>query len=192
MRFPRFPAVLCLLVAGALSACQSSTPPTFSASAPAFDPAEAAFIKKAGKAKIAGHAFWRDGKGGTVNAAGEIVRLVPVTAYSRARFATLYRGGRTVAASAIAKAEADPAYADYTRTTRAESSGRFEFDNVAPGAYFVTAQVLYRDKDEALHFQAGIYHNVQRIGSDGGAMYETLTVTGKETGDIKLVLTNDR
>ena len=145
-----------------------------------------------GRRTIKGHAFWRNGEGGTVDAAGEIIRLVPATSYARARFATLYRGGRSIDSAAIAQAPGDPAYADYTRTTRAESNGRFEFAGVAPGTYFVTAQIVWKDKSQYLHFQSGIYNNVQRIGSGGGAMYETVTVTGKEQDPVKLVLTNER
>ena len=181
-----------LLLALALAACQTARNAPTAATTTAFDSSEAAFIKKTGTAKIAGHAFWRDGEGGTVDAAGEIIRLVPATAYSRERFAALYGGRRTIDASAIQKAPADPAYEDYTRTTRAESSGRFEFDNVAPGTYFVTAQIVFKDKHQSLNFQYGIYRNTQKVGSDGGAMYETVTITGKEEGSVKLVLTNDR
>ena len=182
-----FHALACAL---ALAGCQSvqSPPPTVSS----FDAAEAAFIKKKGETKIEGHAFWRDDKGGTTNAAGEIVRLVPVTAYSRERFAALYRGQRSIPANQIAQAGSDPQYADYTRTTRAESSGRFEFENVAPGEYFVASQVRYKDKDAFFHLQSGIYNQYMRTGNDGGAMFETVTVTGKEEKAIKLVLTNDR
>lgn len=187
----RVPILLCLAVF-ALSGCQSVREPDRAALTAAFDPAEAAFIKKPGTGKIDGHAFWRDGEGGTINAAGEIIRLVPATAYARERFATLYGGGRTVAASAIRQIPADPRYEEYTRTTRAESNGRFSFDDVAPGTYYVTAQIVFRDKHAYLHFQSGIYHNVQKVGSDGGAMFETVTITGKEKETVKLVLTNDR
>ena len=186
----RFVYLLPVLVA--LTGCQSTASPTVVASATPFNAADAAFIKKSGTAKIAGHAFWRDGEGGTVNAAGELIRLVPATSYSRERFAALYKGGRSINAGAIAQAGSDPAYAEYTRTTRAESTGRFEFDALAPGTYFVTAQIVWKDKHQQLKFQYGIYSNVQKIGQDGGAMYETVTVTGKETTPIKLVLTNDR
>lgn len=192
MRLP-----LCLLfplLAVAASGCQTVQSPSANAVAAtaSFDPAEAAFIKKTGKGKIAGHAFWRNGEGGTVNAAGEIIRLVPATAYARERFGALYGGKRTVGAYSIPKTDTDPLYAEYTRTTRAESSGRFEFDNLAPGTYFVTAQIVYKDKSQFMHFKYGAFNSYQKVGSEGGAMFETVTVTGKEAGPIKLVLTNDR
>lgn len=186
-------AFAALAAVAVLGGCQSvrttSAPPV--AAAP-FDAAEAAFIRKQGTTKIEGHAFWRDEKGGVINAAGEIVRLVPVTAYSRARFAVLYRGQRSIPAGQIEQAPADPQYAEYTRTTRAGAKGRFEFEDVAPGEYFVAAQVRYQDKDTYVHLQAGAFHRFMRMGSDGGAMFETVKVTGKEEKAIKLVLTNDR
>ena len=186
-------AFLIVLAAALLLGGCRSTPETVSvATATAFDPAEAAFIKKPGTASIHGHAFWRDDKGGTTNAAGEIIRLVPVTKYARERFAALYKGQRSLPADQIPQVAVDPQYADYTRTTRAESTGRFEFDNVAPGAYFVTAQVRYRDKDSYVQINTGSFHHRMRTGSDGGAMFETVTVSGKEEKPIKLVVTNDR
>ncbi len=124
--------LLAFALAGLFAGCQSTGPTasSLSASATAFSASDAAFIKKSGTGKIAGHAFWRDGKGGVVNAAGEIVRLVPATAYAKERFATLYKGGRSVPVNMVAQVDSDPAYAEYTRTTRAESSGRFEFEGV--------------------------------------------------------------
>ena len=92
----------------ALAGCQSSgrTPAPVATTA-AFDPAQAAFIKKHGETKIEGHAFWRDDEGGTTNAAGEIIRLVPATVYARERFAALYHGQRSIPASQIQQAPAD-------------------------------------------------------------------------------------
>jgi hypothetical protein len=182
-----FCALACAIALCGCQSIQTASPTTTS-----FDAAAAGFIKKKGEAKIEGHAFWRDDKGGTTNAAGEIVRLVPVTAYSRERFAALYRGQRSIPANQIAQATSDPQYAEYTRTTRAESSGKFEFEDVAPGEYFVVSQVRYKDKDAFFHLQSGIYNQYVRTGNDGGAMFETVTVTGKEEKAIKLVLTNDR
>ncbi|MDE2578272.1 MAG: carboxypeptidase regulatory-like domain-containing protein [Hyphomicrobiales bacterium] len=184
---------LVLLAALALAGCQSTAPapqPTVIASA--FDPASAAYIKRTGEATIAGHAFWRDDNGGVHDASGEIIRLVPATPYARERFARLYKGGRSVRVSEIEQIPADPAYGDYTRTTRAESSGRFTFDHVAPGDYFVTAQVRYRPADETMRIQAGGYRSVKRLNEEGGAMFDQVTVSARDAGPIKLVLTNDR
>ena len=183
-----FPALAFALALAGRQSVQTATPVASSS----FDASEAAFSKTKGETKIEGHAFWRDDKGGAINAAGEIVRLVPVTAYSRERFAALYRGQRSIPASQISQAPSDPQYADYTRTTRAESSGRFEFEGVAPGDYFVASQVRYKDKDSFVHLQSGAFNQYLRMGNDGGAMFEKATVTGKEEKAIKLVLTNDR
>jgi len=186
-------SILILIAVGlALAGCRSTPETAVVATAAAFDPAEAAYIKKTGTVSIHGHAFWRDDKGGTVNAAGEVIRLVPATKYARQRFAILYKGQRSLPADQIPRVDVDPQYADYTRTTRAESTGRFEFDNVAPGEYFVTAQVRYRDKDSYVQINAGSFHHRMRTGNDGGAMFETVTVSGKEEKPVKLVVTNDR
>lgn len=182
-------AALAIALAGCAPALERPQPAAVAAT---FDPAAAAYIKKKGETAIHGHAFWRDDKGGTVSAAGEIIRLVPATAYARQRFAALYKGGRSLPANEVPNVDPDPAYAEYTRTTRAESTGRFEFENVAPGVYFVTAQVRYRDKESYLQVNAGMFHSRIRTGNDGGAMFDTVTVTGKEDKPIKLVLTNDR
>ncbi|MBI1868440.1 MAG: carboxypeptidase regulatory-like domain-containing protein [Methylocystis sp.] len=156
-----------------LAACNTSGPDA------AFNPAEAAFIKTPGKATIEGHAFLRD-KRGVVNvryAAGEIVRLVPATAYTQARFAHFYGAAKFVPAISIPSAAPDPEYVAYTRTTKAESAGRFTFEDVAPGRYFVTTQLTWQAKDALL--------------AEGGAMYEEVTVTGKETEPIKVVLSGN-
>jgi hypothetical protein len=140
----------------------------------AFDPKAAAFIHKEGKATIEGHAFLKKPDGAVANAVGETVRLVPVTPYSEARFARFYGPSKFIAARAIPKFEADPDYASYTRTVKSESSGRFTFDKVAPGKYFVATQIIYKAKHSFF--------------PEGGALYDTVTVTGKEAKAIKLVL----
>ena len=139
----------------------------------AFDAKAAEFIKKEGKATITGHAFLRRSNGVVVNAAGETVRLVPVTPYSQARFVKLYNGQTFIAAGSIPKVDPDPLYASYTRTTKAESSGKFEFDKVGPGTYYVATQLTWND---------------QAIKPEGGAMFETVTITGKETEPVKIIL----
>src|SRR5437588_4662803 len=75
-----------IFVAGAFGAVAAY------AQEPAFDPKAAAFIHKEGKATIEGHAFLRRPDNVPENAVGQVVRLIPVTPYSEARFAQFYKG----------------------------------------------------------------------------------------------------
>jgi len=128
-------------LAGAVTAgCQASRQPA----TVAFSAEEASFIRKPGTGTVTGHAFRTKPSGVVVNAAGQVVRLVPATGFARERFANFY-GNRKYVPHANYPAEdaADPAYAEHTRTTKAEANGRFAFDKVAPGTYFVTTQVIW-------------------------------------------------
>jgi hypothetical protein len=165
LHFPR----LIILIAGGIAATAAL------AEEPAFDPKAAAFIHKEGKAKIEGHAFVRRPDNAVENAVGQTVRLVPVTPYSEARFAQFYGGKRFLPAWQIPKIEADPEYASYTRTTTSESNGRFRFENVAPGKYYIATQIMWRPKGN--------------LFQEGGALWDMVTVTGKETKPIQVVLT---
>jgi hypothetical protein len=144
-----------------------------------FDPAEAAYIMAQGKVTIEGQAFLRDktGRRNARYAAGEVVRLVPATAYARARFAQYYGDSKFASAISFRRFEENPEYESYTRTTKAESTGRFAFDNVAPGTYFVVSQLTWRPKES--------------IWTEGGAMYEEVAVTGNETAPVKVVLSGN-
>lgn len=140
-----------------------------------FDAKAAAFIHKQGEGRIDGHAFLKRFNGKVTHAAGENVWLVPATPYSRERFAKLYGGRKFLAATSGARMENDPVYAQYTRKTKAESTGRFIFEKVAPGEYFVATTVTWQDSPDSYF-------------SRGGAIYETVTVTGREDKPIKLIV----
>ncbi len=157
-----------------LAGCQSTTSIQTQSS---FNPGEAAFIKKDGKGVIAGHAFLKRSTGNVVNASGEIVRLTPVTAYSRERFARLYGGRKYVAASSIPKVDVDPVYASYTRTAKTDHLGRFKFENVAPGRYYVSSQMMWRERGQYL--------------PSGGAMFDEAVVTGKEERPVDVILSGN-
>ena len=164
--------VFCVAAALLLSACQS----TIQTQAK-FNPDEAAFIKTEGKGAITGHGFLRRTTGANVNAAGEIVRLTPVTPYSTERFTKLYSGKKYVSAMAMPKVDADPVYASYTRTAKADHMGRFRFEKVAPGSYFVSTQTIWRERGQYL--------------PSGGAMYDVVTVTGKEERPVDVILSGN-
>lgn len=162
--------LLCLpVVALACASCRATTENR----AP-FDAAEAAYINTEGRARIDGHAFVTNGAGAVVNAAGQGVRLVPATAYARQRIAAIYGAGKSIRARDIPRADSDPDYIKYTRETKTESNGRFSFDKVAPGAYFVVTQMTWRKDGEMF--------------TDGAAMYESVTITGGEREPVKIVV----
>jgi hypothetical protein len=140
-----------------------------------FDPAAAAFINQPGKGKIEGHAFFRGENGRVVFAAGEYVDLIPSTPYSDARFQAFFGERKYLRATRIfLTMEADPDYKKYARTTKAESDGRFTFENVAPGTYYVWTQATWVPENGILPM--------------GGIIYEKVTLTGKEEAAVKVIV----
>jgi hypothetical protein len=141
----------------------------------AFDSSAAAYIHKKGPARIEGHAFVTRFDNKVMNASGSYVYLIPATAYARERFVKLYGGRKAVPATSFASVQNDPNYAAFTRRTKAESSGRFVFENVAAGEYFVATTVTWKTSEDA-------------IFSKGGAIYESVTVKGSSDEVVKVIV----
>ena len=158
-------AALALALAGCQTTADHATP---------FDPKAAAFINTQGTGKIEGHAFYRSEAGGVVYAAGEYVWLIPRTPYTDQRFRQLYGTAKYSQAKWLPSVEADPDYAKYTRSTKAESDGRFTFDHVGPGEYYVATVVTWRPEGAML--------------TSGGAIYEQVSLTGKEKEAVKVIV----
>lgn len=162
-----------VLVGAVTAGCVERKPATV-----AFSTEEAAFIKKGGTGVITGHAFRTKPSGVVVNAAGEVVRLIPATAFARERFANLYGKRKYIPHAAYPRDDdVDPAYSEYTRTTKAESNGRFVFDKVAPGSYLLTTQVIWGDE--------------AAFSREGGSVYDSVTLTGKETEPVQVILSGN-
>lgn len=170
----RIGTIATALLAGVVMAgCVDRKPATV-----AFSAEEAAFIKKTGTGIITGHAFRTKPSGVVVNAAGQIVRLIPDTAFARERFANFYGKGKYVPHSAYPRDDnVDAAYSEYTRTTKAEANGRFAFDKVAPGTYFLTTQVIWGEETA--------------FTREGGSVYDSVTLTGKETEPVQVILSGN-
>lgn len=158
--------------AALLAGCQSTGAPRPGVSV-AFNPQEAAFIHKVGSARIDGQAFLVLPGGEARPAAGETVRLVPASSYARARIAHLYKGRKFVRAADIPNIPAPAQYVENTRSTTANSTGRFHFDDVAPGSYFVVTQKVFKPEGA--------------LTPEGGAMYESVTIRGAETARVVVV-----
>lgn len=163
--------VFAILAVLSLSGCQSTRGPEPAAAL--FDSTEAAYIHKRGDGRIEGQAFLVSPSGQTRLAAGEVVRLVPATAYARARFTHLYGDQKFVRARDIPQAPPHPEYVAHTRTTTSTSSGRFRFDDVPPGDYFIVTQKIYQSEGS--------------LFPEGGAMYERVRISGGETARVVIV-----
>ncbi|MGD9544054.1 MAG: carboxypeptidase regulatory-like domain-containing protein [Methylocystis sp.] len=159
-----------------LSACNTGRGPV---SGVGFDPSQANYIRAPGRGVITGQAFLRDATGQTNvrYAAGETVRLIPATTYAQTRIKNFYGSVKFLPAASIPKVAPDTQYASLTRTTTTESNGRFTFENVAPGHYYLTTQLVWKPKESGK--------------PEGGAMYEEVTLTGKENGPVKVVLSGN-
>lgn len=162
--------IACVLgLAALLGACVQGPETTSS-----FSAEEASFIRKPGTGVIIGHAFRTRSKGQVVNAAGEVVRLIPATAYARERFSGIFVRTKYLPHWRYPNDQIDPRYAEFTRTTKSTARGRFSFDKVAPGSYFVSTQVIWGEEDA--------------IFREGGLVYDEVTLTGKETEPVEVIL----
>ncbi len=158
---------LVLIFITALSACRS-TP------AVPFDTRSAEYINSTGMGKIEAHAFYRDEKGKIIYAAGENAYLIPVTAYAEQRFFQIYGKAKYAQIRNLPWTDADPEFRKYMRSTKAESNGRFTFDRVAPGEYFIATAISWRPENS--------------FTMRGAALYERVSLTGKESEPVKLVI----
>jgi hypothetical protein len=160
--------VVLVFCALALSACASDL------TAP-FDPSEAAFIHQQGKATIEGEAFFRAETGRVIHAAGEWVHLIPATRYADARFRTVFGTEKYLRATHLfLMQDADPVYLQFIRATKADSGGRFSFENVAPGRYYIWTTATWVPDNWII--------------PAGGLIYETVTVTGREPKAIRVIV----
>lgn len=150
-----------------------------------FDAAHAARLLADGPNTVTGRAWLRQRKGAAITCAGQPVYLVPATDYARVRIRALYgseqRGARLD--GRVLNFSPDPdAYSQRVRQTRCDADGRFRFERVASGRFFVTAVV--RDRD-------GEHQGGPRRGS-GSLMHAVDTGGGRTGGGRTIDLTLSR
>jgi hypothetical protein len=162
---------IAILASIALAGCQSISAPSERV---AFDATAASYIHAKGSQRIEGQAYVVTRDGSPRPAANGTVRLVPATAYAKARFEALYQGKKFIPAAMVPAVNADPHYAAYTRMAKTDANGNFRFLNVAPGDYFITAQEFYSARGTFL--------------PEGGAMYESVSVAAGGPAVVDLVL----
>lgn len=147
----------------------------------AFDETQAAFARKQvgkGTGTVAGYAFVHARTGRTYTAGGDWVTLIPATAYAEERMQILFGAGRARSEFTLrgAPAETDETYARLVRREKADIHGKFTFEDVMPGRWFVTAQVHWEAYDR--DFGVDVDH--------GFTIYDDILVKPGETTKVVL------
>lgn len=146
-----------LLLTGCTSVTLTST----------FDPTAAAYAKTPGTSELTGQAFMRRNDGIVVYAAGSEVLLLPKVAYTTEYITQVFGDTKTSYFNREIENQ-DPRLKDYVHGTIADGEGRFTFNQLAPGTYYVMTTI---------HWMAGNY-------SQGGQVYEEIRVPDGETVQV--------
>lgn len=124
-----------------------------------------------GDAAIRGNAFIHAETGRTYTAAGDWVTLIPVTPYAEERMRNIFgRRHRNDTQWGARPDPADPRYLALTRQVKASIHSRFAFEDLLPGAYFVTAFVQWQRGDSKF----------------GYLIYDRVEVKAGETAEVVL------
>lgn len=156
-----------ILIVG-LSACVTRTLTTDAT----FDPNDGAWIKESGPHTISGQAFLRRNDGIVVYAAGSPVEIFPATNFSKERVEKIFNGRKSldVYQATSYKFENTPdGYLELSRETKADGEGKFTFDNVANGEYFIRTTVFWKAGD----------------ASQGGMLVEKVSV---KDGNVNVIM----
>ncbi|MDE0407080.1 MAG: hypothetical protein OXN81_04395 [Alphaproteobacteria bacterium] len=150
-----------------------------------FDPASVVHIHDEGPNTVRGQVFLRQSGGGVVTCAGREVRLIPAGEYAEERMLNLY-GTVSSPARALPGSRAcgalaclgpiqprrldtpDSRYVDHTRKAVCDAQGKFVFEKLADGQYFVTTSVSWVVAQEL----------------QGGAVMAPVKLRGGETVEI--------
>jgi len=113
-----------------------------------FDAAQAQRLLESGPNTIKGNAFFTQRGGGVVTCAGRSVHLVPGTDYAKARISAIYGPGDTGKNLATNPAPEfrpnPPEYWTLVKSTKCDAQGRFEFERVADGDFYVQTVVVWQ------------------------------------------------
>jgi hypothetical protein len=158
----------------ALAACETTYEPPPRARS-GFDPGDVAWARQRGDNTIVGTAQLRAGDGVSRSCAALSVRLAPDSSYTRDRVERLYGDADSAFVTATeakqARAEAGgevaKAYEKSLKAARCDAHGRFAFENLPDGTYYVMAPVVWKGKLGEV--------------SEGGFFMQRVTVEGGET-----------
>lgn len=132
-----------------------------------FDEAEYTRYGSDGTGAITGQAFLKTRAGDVKYGAGCTVILNPVTSYSTEWYTRWVVGG-------VALEPGDQRASKYTRQVIADGEGRFAFQGLPEGEYYVASQIIWE------------YPTRYGLSTTGGNVYAQVSVTEGETETIVL------
>ena len=171
----RYPAIFVLAMMVMLTGCvaQHYKIPV----AEPFNTEEARIALEPGNNTVEGSAvlgaLLRKSAGGAVTCAGMPVHIAPVTAYSKARMTALYDNenfGYNPALNGRRLVEPVNFWMEGARKTTCDAQGRFTFENLKDGEYYVSSQIIL----------------LVDTFPDGGVLMKKVSVHGGETKEIVL------
>lgn len=124
------------------------------------------YLAKPGQT-IRGQAFLRQRGGGNVTCAGREVMMIPDTAYFGEIFDIARRGATAVPGQ---NHQVPKEFASLRKMSMCDAQGNFEFENVAPGRWFIATEVVWE------------------VGSSnqGGGLLKRIEVAEGQTGRVFL------
>jgi hypothetical protein len=169
LKMRTFGAAAVAVMAGFLVSCA----PVPVRVAAAFNEADAKAMLPGGSS-VTGSAFIRQQGGGVVSCAGGVVLLIPKTAYAGEWARHVYGadsgpGYRPAMLRGINFLDSD-AFSRTVRTTNCDVSGRFNFDRVGDGCFYVVSKVTWTVGYE----------------TQGGSIMRSIELSGGEKKDIVL------
>lgn len=149
-------AAIAVTMAGCVQTATIDTP---------FDEASLQYAAGQGQATISGQGFMRRRDGIVVYGAGSAVALAPKVPYTEEAFNKVQ-----AAPFGVNFTNSDPRLKKYVRKTQANGEGRFTFNNVPNGSYYVCTRI---------EWMAG-------NNSQGGELCETVTVSNGQNAEVLL------
>lgn len=141
--FVKIVAIACVLMLNACAPIQVNLPE--------FNESHAKMLLKDGKNTIVGSAFLKQQDGYIQSCAGSVVELIPATDYAKSRINRLYEIDQrkfyiptNERLKFISQKDTDEAnYIDLRKRTVCDIDGKFEFENVHDGSFFVRTYVTW-------------------------------------------------
>jgi len=121
-----------------------SASPTYKTTS-TYNPEEVSWFDQQGVGTITGNAFIRKQDGGIVSCARQPVQLVPKSSYADERIEYLYQSRDSGHNTSRRLDDADPRYTETFLGTVCDVDGRFKFENLPNGGYYVISGVWWGD-----------------------------------------------